>query len=129
MEVILIPLCVLESIYKQNKSNGGVGMKAIVVINETHKLFPEQEKLLVKRFGDYELLKSPKSGWSLEEIEEIVAGIEDVVVFASPIPAFMSLLATEGKPFFVFHNDRREKLELPDGRVIMKIAAEGWQIV
>ena len=29
----------------------------------------------------------------------------------------------------VFHNDRREKKELPDGLIIQVVAREGWQLV
>jgi hypothetical protein len=29
----------------------------------------------------------------------------------------------------VFHNDRREKKELPNGKVIMTVAKEGWELV
>ena len=50
---------------------------------------------------------------------------DTVVVFCSPIPAMMKLL--DG--WFVFHNDAREKVELPNGKIIMKVAEKGWQLV
>ena len=33
----------------------------------------------------------------------------------------------EGRGFL--HNDRREKKELPNGKVIMAVAQTGWQLV
>jgi hypothetical protein len=41
----------------------------------------------------------------------------------------MKLVAATDKEFFVLHNDRREKKELPNGKVIMTVAKEGWMIV
>lgn len=53
------------------------------------------------------------------------------VVFASPVPYLLKELACRfgDKRVRVFHNDHREKVELPNGRVINKVASTGWQIV
>jgi hypothetical protein len=127
--------------------------KVKVVLNEQHKLMNDQVKILDAQFGEekWEIFLVPKNGWNLEEMKEIaeklVTGTTcygESVVFASPIPALMALIAegvskcssehgetgyTWWVPFFVLHNDRREKKELPNGKVIMTVAKEGWMIV
>ena len=69
---------------------------------------------------------------------------ENAVVFASPIPFMLKYLAkrsiraeylgdhaeeSELYKVLVFHNDKREKKELPDGRIIQTVAATGWQLI
>ena len=126
--------------------------KALVIMNENHSLLPEQEKILKERFEEYEILPVPATGWTLEEIdrkiEEILSSVNSVrintgVVFVSPIPYMIMELARRevellgtgeywcqtGIRCYVFHNDRREKKELPDGRIIQVVAKEGWQLV
>ena len=123
--------------------------KAKVVINEQHSLLPEQEAILNSQFGEgnWELLKVPSQGWNLEEQREIEAKLlgECEVVFASPVPVLMGLLIANtaydngygdasglGRPrkdIFVFHNDNRDKKELPNGKIIFTVAKEGWQLV
>ena len=123
-----------------------------VILNEQHNLMDSQKKILNERFGEnWELFLVPKSGWNLEQMKEVAEDMitgttcyGELIVFASPIPALMALIAegvskcssehgeagnTWYVPFFVLHNDRREKKELPDGRVIMTVAKEGWVIV
>ena len=143
-------------------------MKAFVIMNETHSLLPEQEKILKERFEEYEIISVPATGWTLEEMEDkaeslcyLAAGAEvkvmgnsrkvvyfpaespgNAVVFVSPIPYLLKELATKSirgdyeelatrriYDVLVFHNDRREKKELPDGRIIQVVAREGWQLV
>ena len=64
----------------------------------------------------------------------------NAVVFVSPIPYMLMELSRKsiycdisGKQelykVLVFHNDRREKKELPDGRIIQTVAETGWQLV
>ena len=124
-----------------------------VILNEQHKLMNAQKKILDERFGteNWELFSVPKSGWNLEQMKEVAEDMitgttcyGELIVFASPVPALMALIAegvskcssehgetgfTWWVPFFVLHNDTREKKELPDGRVIMTVAKEGWVIV
>lgn len=123
-------------------------MKALVVINEQHSLFPEQEQLLESEYNEgYELLKAPKNGWTLEDQERIIQDIYsrgnewDDIVFASPIPYMLKKIATDrGKwesgrvtsyipEVKVFHNDNRDKKELPNGKVIMVVSQYGWKII
>ena len=127
--------------------------KIKVVLNEQHKLMNDQVKVLNKRFGEenWEIASVPKNGWTLKEMKEVaeqlVTGTScygELIVFASPIPALMALVAegvskcssehgetgfTWWIPFFVLHNDHREKKELPNGKIIMTVAKEGWVIV
>jgi hypothetical protein len=121
--------------------------KALVVINEQHTLLPDQVRILDEKFDEYELLKVPAEGWTLDEIEvqasSIVNKIHEAfyareslsVVFVSPIPALMKRVFVSVDYVdaidcvFVFHNDRREKKVLPGGKVVMVVADEGWQLV
>lgn len=64
------------------------------------------------------------------------------VVFVSPIPYMIKRLTQlsivadiDGActfmeyGTFIFHNDKREKKELPNGKIIYTVAQEGWQLV
>lgn len=128
--------------------------KCIVILNEQHSLLPEQEKILQKEYGEIEFLSVPANGWTLQEQEEVIEKIEEKldlhlcgarnpadIVFVSPVPFLlrelteMSICAAPefqiGHRFVVrvFHNDRREKKELPNGKVISVVAKEGWVLV
>lgn len=106
-----------------------------IVINESHTLFPEQETLL--RGYNVEVLKVPAQGWDLQQIKLIAGNLTGKqVIFASPVPALMSVLQTSEDttgthrvPFKVFHNSVREKKELPNGKIIQTVASTGWTIV
>lgn len=127
-------------------------MKAHVILNEQHTLLPDQERVLNEKFGEGEWATFfvPSNGWTLEEQQRISEKYRrsDVpaVVFASPVPfLLMELARTEGvasladrhnlgrtidtPTVYVFHNDRREKKELPNGKIIHTVAQEGWEIV
>ena len=127
-------------------------MKTLVVINEQHKLLDAQKRILDEKFSNWEFLKVPADGWTLEDVKEtenklkISKGVGSVV-FVSPIPVLIANLSFSGgfdhgyshnpnanhvgdTPFvFIFHNDKREKVELSDGRIINKIADDGWQLI
>lgn len=125
-----------------------------VIMNENHTLLPEQERILKEEFPDIEpeFLFAPASGWTKEEMDEIVTSVKKAaigpdrylfqyIVFVSPIPYLLREITRAeviarpeccietGILTYVFHNDRREKKELPDGRMIQVIAQEGWQLV
>ena len=121
-----------------------------VVINETHTLMADQisaikkwvaEKWMGKWIEGVHIVleKIPAEGMVLAEIKklskklsegrETIVEERETIVIASPIPALMSMLAAEGTDFFVLHNDKREKKELPNGKIIMTVAKEGWVIV
>lgn len=137
---------------KNKKTKESMKMKTLVVINEQHKLLEVQQQILNKKFENWEFLKVPANGWTLEDIKEIEnklkisQGVESVV-FVSPIPVLIANLSFSGgfddgfshnpnanhigdtPMVFVFHNDKRKKIELPDGRIINKIADDGWQLI
>lgn len=102
--------------------------KAYVVINEQHSLFPEQIELLNQAYtkDGWNYLRVPSEGWTMEEIEEKAYEYKYCyLVFASPIP----LLMRWSTGWKVFHNDHREKKELPNGRIISVVSATGWDLV
>jgi hypothetical protein len=112
----------------------------LLIKNAQHTLFQQQEELLPK---DYTTVNIPAEGLTYEEqfdlVVDIVAKLDRPqdrveVFFASPVPAMLKLLATasgkeERLEIFIFHNDRREKKELPGGKIIQMLAQEGWQLV
>ena len=107
--------------------------KIMLVINEQHELLPSQREQLGYNFPESEVEKVlvPAEGWTIEEMERILSERlwGNFVVFVSPIPylikklAFCEGLGVGGQKgyttkTFLFHNDRREKKELPNGKVI-----------
>lgn len=112
----------------------------VVIMNEQHTLLPAQEALLSPGF---EIEKIPADGLTAAHqaavVDRLVA--RNVrIVFLSPVPLMLAKASAfmgncEGRagsaPFSValFHNDRREKKELPGGKVISVVAAEGWQLI
>lgn len=119
---------------------------AILIINEQHVLLPEQQKLLLNKFGSFYTIQVPANGWDIETMKEVATLLmERLAVFASPIPylirevsaasSYGNFTLSEGgnprAPKFplIFHNDRREKQELPSGKVIYTVAKEGWQLI
>lgn len=119
---------------------------AVLIINEQHSLLPEQQKLLLDRFGCFYTLPVPSSGWNVETMTEVANLLKErQAIFASPIPYLIREVAASssygnfsisegGNPLapklpLVFHNDQREKKELPDGKVIYTVAKEGWQLI
>jgi len=122
-------------------------MKVYVIKNEQHSLFEEQIQILEKRFGSYEEYLAPTNGWTLKEMQQHVDFLyqnADIVVFASPVPYILMRLSylaaqcmdmnTGVKAYalervYVFHNDRREKKELPNGKIIQTVSSTGWELV
>ncbi len=103
----------------------------VVVINEQHTLLYEQLTLL----GDnWSTQTTPKNGLNLIDQRSLAASLIEhdrgnKIVFCSPVPFLLAKVAKEHPCVGVFHNDRREKKELPNGEVISVIAREGWEIV
>ena len=105
----------------------GVKTTPVVVINIQHSLLPQQEELLP---DEYTLALVPATGWDLQTIRDKSKKWGNrMVILVSPIPALMSIRAKEALPFQTFHNDKREKKELPDGRIIHTVSHEGWELV
>lgn len=128
------------------------GFSAQVIMNEQHTLLPEQKKMLdtlsypvdglnpedcyeTMYISGYEIAFVPAEGWNLKEQSDMalqLASFDTPVVFVSPVPILLAKLAAQTYrrcPVYVFHNDQREKKELPGGRVISVTAATGWQLV
>lgn len=124
-------------------------MRNIIIINEAHSLLSEQEKILKEKFGTYEFLHVPKNGWSKEDQLRIAKKLIKEggnIIFISPVPLLLGLIAFYkgygkagkdiGQPFmgwdislYLFHNNQREKRELPNGKIIQVVASTGWQLV
>ena len=124
-------------------------MRNTIIINESHSLLPEQERLLNERFERYEFLYVPKNGWSYNEQLRIARDLVQEggnIIFVSPVPVLLAYIGFYkgygragidiGQPFigcdinlFLFHNDHRLKKELPDGRIIQVVSPTGWQLV
>jgi hypothetical protein len=109
----------------------------LLVINEQHKLFPEQETMLKAKALPTESFLVPAEGFTLAQIEDwaealynhIRTGNAVRVIFASPIPAMMKCLTAKDVAWQVFHNDIRVKKELPGGKIIQTVSPTGWQLV
>jgi hypothetical protein len=102
--------------------------KALVLLNEQHSLLEEQRGILDGLF-DWTIKAVPSSGWTLSQMREVLQELkafDGEVIFASPIPALIMGMEGEG---LLFHNDHREKKELPNGKIIMTVAQTGWQLV
>jgi len=124
-----------------------------VFLNEQHSLMEEQSKLLDEEFDSWTIVSVPAHGLSLAEQKEIVArigqrigkidpetGIDVTIVFASPVPFMLKEFSINSRQdgvfgmdylydVRVFHNDNREKKELPNGKIIFTVAKTGWQLV
>lgn len=122
-------------------------MKSVkVIMNEQHSLMKEQENILNEKFSDnWEIFPVPANGWTLEEMKKVYEELKDgyTIIFASPIPYLIrelsySLGLDHGSDGYVkngasmvliFHNDKREKKELPNGKIIQTVAQTGWELV
>lgn len=120
--------------------------QTIVVINEAHSILPNQKTLLDEKFPEgYEILSVPEMGWTKKEMDEQNNKIlqHDNAVFVSPIPYMIAALSFDSGYYrcmddnqlkdlftvFIFHNDVREKKELPNGKIIFTVAKEGWELI
>lgn len=96
-------------------------MKTIVIMNTAHSLMEEQQNILATKFPE---------GWNLEQLREIAYSlVEKQVVFVSPVPVLIGLTAKAGIETYIFHNDKRDKKELPNGKIIMVVSQTGWELV
>lgn len=113
---------------------------AFVYINEQHSLLDSQRTALDERFESWEIFPIPASGWTLDEMRDVVARVKPManVVMASPVPVLVGWIAAVAydRMFtaFVFHNDHRVAKEITDRetgqvKVIHTIAPDGWELV
>jgi len=113
-------------------------MNTYLIINETHSLLPDQiRELEEKGMSDYEEIRIPKEGWSLQtrltNAEEWTL-LGGRFIFVSPEPVLLGKLAYNAGfglniEVYIFTNDQRIKKELPDGRIVHTVAREGWKLV
>ncbi len=107
--------------------------KVKVIINEQHKLLPEQEMLINKEFGKdgWEFLLVPAKGWDVKETEEVADSILKIndTVFVSPVPLLLAIACIRLNHTYLFFNPNREKKELPNGKVIFTVPAKGWELL
>jgi hypothetical protein len=131
-------------------------MKTVtVVINEQHTLLPNQEEVMRKEhpIATWKELKVPAEGWNLQEMKGICKALTGHIIMVSPIPYMIKNLTAQvvdnEAQALLFHfgvnhnmhtkgnidgvqimcNDTREKVELPNGKIIHKVAATGWYLV
>lgn len=50
------------------------------------------------------------------------------MVFVSPIPVLIGLTVKNGIDTYIFHNDRRDKKELPNSKIIMVVSQTGCML-
>lgn len=111
--------------------------RTAVIINKQHSLFEEQKEILDERFPNWEFFFVPENGWNLEEMEMIEMELQkfQTIIFASPIPILIkrstisALCVGMPETILVFHNDKREKKELPGGKIIQAVSSTGWKLV
>lgn len=121
--------------------------KCIVILNEQHSLFPQQEELLNETCSEWSIKPVPKDGWThaeqdavKDELYAALYGHDDVaVIFASPVTKLYGAIKWwEGFEFgygnvfgrvFAFSNEHREKKELPNGQIISVVSPTGWELV
>jgi len=109
----------------------------VVIRNVTHRLFEEQQVLIeeLANADEIKVLEVPADGWDLQEMDRILENFESYAddtkfVFISPIPYLLKETAKRyGDRTLVFHNDHREKKELPGGRIIQVVSSTGWQLI
>jgi len=102
-----------------------------VIINEQHKILPQQGDILHKEFADnYEIIPVPSKGWSIKEMDSIInnSNPADTFVFISPIP-YMIKWTSIKRRCLIFHNDKRNKKELPNGIISGTPAKTGWILI
>lgn len=130
--------------------------KRFIVINEQHRLLPDQERALDEHWSnsDYktETVLVPAEGWTYEQQIETADQLakeatqktfkntpwpDVVIIFVSPVPAMMLLLARlHGElniETLTFHNDHRVAKEITDKngnkKLVHTVAPTGWILV
>jgi hypothetical protein len=103
----------------------------LVIMNEQHSLMSEQKVLLDAAYKDWDFFKIPADGYDLLELDNAIEELrEKDVLFLSPVPLMIRELAKRpDKLTLLFHNDKRVKKELPNGRIISVVAQTGWEII
>lgn len=58
--------------------------KVLVLINEQHSLMPAQEEILKEKFGQWEFVKVPATGWTIDEMKNVAQDLYLTLVEAKP---------------------------------------------
>ena len=121
--------------------------RAVVILNEQHTLMNEQKKILDELYDSWEIYPVPATGWTLDEQKKQAERLSNHPadkIIGSPVPYLIMTLAAKqaanyemapARPLiftgrlFLFHNDKREKKELPGGKIINVVADTGWSLV
>lgn len=92
--------------------------KAIVIMNQQHRLFNDQQDALNGKFSSYEIVLVPQEGWTRQEMEvkitEIMTAGHDIV-FLSPVPYMLMKVSklveneVSTRVVYLFHRDVRFK--------------------
>ena len=124
--------------------------KAYVIINKSHSLLPEQQRILEEKFEEYEIIPVPATGWTLEEMKKKAesicykaAGAEvkymgqggkvvyfpakspgNAVIFVSPIPYLLKELAVRS-----IQGDYAELATCRVYDVLVFHNDKGWQLI
>lgn len=59
-------------------------METTIIINEQHKLLPEQQDILTETFGTYSTLLVPTTGWDKQYRDSLCKVLTGNIVFVSP---------------------------------------------
>ena len=58
--------------------------KVLVLINEQHSLMPAQEEILKEKFGQWEFVKVPATGWTIDKMKNVAQDLYLALVEAKP---------------------------------------------
>ena len=117
----------------------------LLIKNVQHNVLPDQMRVLAEFAKTHfdadweeitEVIDVPATGLTKDEIFELANNLEAsyneiqfATVFVSPIPLLIKLLVEKKLWVEIFHNDKRDKKELPNGTVVYTVAKDGWQLV
>ena len=85
--------------------------KNIVIMNKQHSLTEEQERLLKERFKEFKIMFVDEKGWTLNYMRNLTLNKDDNFIFVSPVPYLLARLCKEQYKVFLFHNDKRDKID------------------
>lgn len=103
-----------------------------LIKNEQHEVLPEQIKLLADLTGNnYGVWDIPAKGWTKQEMDINLKDLlcYESIIFLSPIAYMIGKLVKAEKNVYIFFNEHREKIELPNGKVISKVPQTGWELL
>ena len=100
----------------------------------------EQEQILnslISEGDDLIRVDVPEEGLTLEQQIELSHSLmdemngDDYLIFVSPISCMIGYIVARleiSKNVLIFGNDKREKKELPNGRIVQVISKTGWYL-